>query len=118
MPSNCTNYRKLALDPVKNLTAITNLVNLPKILLNHPSVPIKDVNERIALAKQRPGELQYSSAGSGAQPHLPAKMFKSMTGVNLLQARYKGTGPQMIALIAREAAGALPNWCVVGWSLI
>jgi tripartite-type tricarboxylate transporter receptor subunit TctC len=97
-------YAKLSFDPLKDFTAITNLVNLPSVLLVHPSVPVKNVKELIALAKQRPGELQYSSAGSGAQPHLTAEMFKSMTGVNLLHVPYKGAGPQMIALIAGEAA--------------
>jgi tripartite-type tricarboxylate transporter receptor subunit TctC len=58
----------------------------------------------IALAKRRPGDLQYSSAGSGAQPHLTAEMFKNMAGVNMLHVPYKGAGPQMIALISGEAA--------------
>ena len=97
-------YSKLAFDPVKDFTAITNLVNLPSILLVHPSVPVKNVKELIALAKQRPGDLHYSSAGSGAQPHLTAEMFKTMTGVNLLHVPYKGAGPQMIALISGETA--------------
>ncbi len=97
-------YAKLAFDPVKDFTAITNLVNLPSVLLVHPSVPVKNVKELIALAKKRPGDLQYSSAGSGAQPHLTAEMFKSMAGVDLLHIPYKGAGPQMIALISGEAA--------------
>ena len=97
-------YAKLAFDPLKDFTAITNLVNLPSVLLVHPSVPAKNVKELIALAKRRPGDLQYSSAGSGAQPHLTAEMFKSMTGVNLLHVPYKGAGPQMIALISGETA--------------
>jgi tripartite-type tricarboxylate transporter receptor subunit TctC len=97
-------YAKLAFDPIKDFTAITNLVNLPSVLLTHPSVPVKNVKELIALAKKRPGDLQYSSAGSGAQPHLTAEMFKSMTGVNLLHVPYKGAAPQMIALISGEVA--------------
>ena len=97
-------YPKLAFDPVKDFTAITNLVNLPSILLVHPSVPARNVRELIALAKKRPGDLLYSSAGSGAQPHLTAEMFKSMTGVNMTHVPYKGAGPQMIALISGEAA--------------
>lgn len=97
-------YSKLTFDPVKDFTAITNLVNLPSILLVHPSVPVKNVKELIALAKQRPGDLHYSSAGSGAQPHLTAEMFKTMTGVNLLHVPYKGAAPQMIALISGETA--------------
>ena len=97
-------YAKLTFDPLKDFTNITNLVNLPSVLLVHPSLPVKSVKELIALAKKRPGELQYSSAGSGAQPHLTAEMFKSMAGVDLLHVPYKGAGPQMIALISGETA--------------
>jgi tripartite-type tricarboxylate transporter receptor subunit TctC len=97
-------YAKLAFDPVKDFTAITNLVNLQSLLLTHPSVPVRTVKELIALAKKRPGELNYSSAGSGAQPHLSAEMFKTMAGVNITHVPYKGAGPQMIALISGEAA--------------
>ena len=97
-------YAKLAFDPIKDFTAITNLVNLQSLLLTHPSVPVKTVRELVALAKQRPGEMNYSSAGSGAQPHLSAEMFKSMAGVNITHVPYKGAAPQMIALISGEAA--------------
>jgi tripartite-type tricarboxylate transporter receptor subunit TctC len=97
-------YAKLAFDPLNDFTAITNLVNLPSVLLVHPSVPIKNVKELIAFAKKRPNELQYSSAGSGAQPHLTAEMFKTMAGVNLLHVPYKGAGPQMIGILSGEVA--------------
>jgi tripartite-type tricarboxylate transporter receptor subunit TctC len=97
-------YAKLTFDPIKDFTPITNLVNLPSVLLVHPSVPAKSVKELIALARKRPGELQYSSAGSGAQPHLTAEMFKTMAGVNLLHVPYKGAGPQMIGLLSGEVA--------------
>lgn len=97
-------YPKLAFDPLKDFTAITNLVNLQSVLLVHPSVPAKNVKELIALAKKRPGDLTYSSAGSGAQPHLTAEMFKTRAGVNLLHVPYKGAAPQMTALVAGEVA--------------
>jgi len=97
-------YAKLSFDPLRDFTPITNLVNLPSILLVHPSVPVKNVKDLIALAKRRPGDLQYSSAGSGAQPHLTAEMFKNMTKVDLLHVPYKGAAPQMIALIGGEVA--------------
>ena len=97
-------YTKLAFDPVADFTPVTNLVNLPSVLLVHPSVPVHSVKELIALAKRRPGDLQYSSAGSGAQPHLTAEMFKTMAGVNLVHVPYKGAGPQMIGLLSGEVA--------------
>lgn len=101
---NAAIYPKLAFDPLKDFTAITNLVNLQSVLLVHPSVPAKNVKELIALAKKRPGDLTYSSAGSGAQPHLTAEMFKTHAGVNLLHVPYKGAAPQMTALVAGEVA--------------
>src|ERR1043166_4656919 len=74
-------YPSLPFDPLKDFTLITNLVNLPTLLIVHPSLPATTAQELIALAKSKPGALQYSSAGSGSQPHLTAEMFKSMAGV-------------------------------------
>lgn len=101
---NAAIYAKLSFDPIKDFTPITNLVNLPSVLLVHPSVPARNIKELIALAKKRPGELQYSSAGSGAQPHLTAEMFKMAAGINLLHVPYKGAAPQMVGLLSGEVA--------------
>src|SRR5439155_18436267 len=90
-------YPSLPFDPIKDFTLITNLVNLPSLLIVHPSVQATSAQELIALAKQRPGALQYSSAGSGSQPHLTAEMFKTMAGVDVLHGPYKATGPQLVA---------------------
>src|SRR5437016_5940142 len=97
-------YPNLPFDPVKDFTLITNLVNLPSLLIVHPSVPAANAQELIALAKTRPGALQYSSAGSGSQPHLTAEIFRTMAGVDLLHVPYKGAGPQLLALISGEVA--------------
>src|SRR5258706_8020098 len=95
-------YPTLPFDPIKDFTLITNLVNLPSLLIVHPSVPAASAQELIALAKKCPGALQYSSAGSGSQPHLTAEMFKTMAGVDVLHVPYKGAGPQLLAIISRE----------------
>ncbi|MCC7079436.1 MAG: tripartite tricarboxylate transporter substrate binding protein [Burkholderiales bacterium] len=97
-------YPKLNFDPIKDFTAITNLVALPSLLCAHPSLPARNVRELIALARKHPGELSYSSAGSGSQPHLTAEMFKTMTGTDLLHVPYKGASPQMVALLGGEVA--------------
>ena len=97
-------YPNLPFDPIKDFSLITNLVNLPSLLIVHPSVPATNAQELIALAKSKPGALQYSSAGSGSQPHLTAEMFKAMAGVDLLHVPYKGAGPQLLALISGEVA--------------
>jgi tripartite-type tricarboxylate transporter receptor subunit TctC len=97
-------YPKLAFDPIRDFTAITNLVALPSLLVAHPSVPVRNVKELIALARSHPGELSYSSAGSGSQPHLTAEMFKTMTGVDIVHVPYKGASPQMVGLLGGEVA--------------
>ncbi len=97
-------YASMPFDVIKDFTPITNLVNLPSLMLVHPSVPAKNLKELIALAKKRPDALQYSSAGSGTQPHLSAEMFKMMSGVSIGHVPYKGAGPQMIGIISGEVA--------------
>src|SRR6266571_6554920 len=97
-------YPNLPFDPVKDFTLITNLVNLPSLLIVHPAVPAASAQELIALAKKRPGGLTYSSAGSGSQPHLTAEIFKTMAGLDLLHVPYKGAGPQLLALISGEVS--------------
>ena len=97
-------YSKLPFDAIRDFTPITNLVMLPTVLTVHPSIPARSVKELIALAKKRPGDLHYSSAGSGSQPHLTAEMFKTMTGVNLLHVPYKGAAQQLTDLVAGHVA--------------
>src|SRR5256885_2340219 len=88
-------YPSLPFDPIKDFTLITNLVNLPTLLIVHPSVQATTAQELIALAKSKPGALQYSSAGSGSQPHLTAEIFKSMAGLDPLPLPYQGAGPPL-----------------------
>jgi len=97
-------YSKLPFDTIRDFTPITNLVMLPTVLTVHPSVPVRSVRELIALAKRRPGDLSYSSAGSGSQPHLTAEMFKTMAGVDLLHVPYKGAAQQLTDLVAGHVA--------------
>ena len=97
-------YSKLPFDPLRDFTPVTNLVMLPSVLAVHPSIPVRSVTELIALAKKRPGDLSYSSAGSGSQPHLTAELFKTMTGVDLLHVPYKGAAQQLTDLVAGHVA--------------
>ena len=97
-------YSKLPYDAIRDFTPITNLVMLPTVLTVHPSVPVRSVKELIALAKKRPGDLHYSSAGSGSQPHLTAEMFKTMAKVDLLHVPYKGAAQQLTDLVAGHVA--------------
>ena len=75
------------------------------MLAVHPSLPVKTVREFVALAKARPGEIIYSTAGNGSIPHLSMALLASMTKTQLTHVPYKGGGPQVTALLAGEIAG-------------
>ena len=89
-------------DPVRDLAPITLAVTSPIIIVVHPSMPVKSVKELIALAKARPGQLNYAAGTIGASPHLATELFKAMTGTDILRVPYKGTGPSVIALVGGE----------------
>jgi len=101
---NVTLYSKLAYDFVKDFTPVTLLASTPNILVVHPSVPAKSVKELIALAKARPGQLDYASAGSGSSSHLAAELFGIMAGVKMTHVPYKGGGPAVIALVGGQVS--------------
>ncbi|HEU0289730.1 MAG TPA: tripartite tricarboxylate transporter substrate binding protein [Burkholderiales bacterium] len=97
-------YSKLSYDPVRDFSPITLIAATSQVLAVHPSVPVKSVKELIAYAKKRPGELNYSSAGNGSQPHLTAEIFKARTGINIVHVPYKGAPPAMTDLLAGHVA--------------
>lgn len=89
-------------DPVKDFTPITIATTSPNVLVVNPSLPVRSVKELIALAKARPGELNYGSSSLGTPTHLGAELFKQMAGVQIVRIAYKGNGPALIALIGGE----------------
>lgn len=89
-------------DPVKDFAPISMTDSSPSVLVVHPSLPVKSVRELIALARARPGELNYSRASAGGPSHLSAELFKSMAGVNFVPVPYKGGGPALLALLGGE----------------
>jgi tripartite-type tricarboxylate transporter receptor subunit TctC len=89
-------------DPVRDFSTITLAVTSPIVIVVHPSLPVKSLKELIALAKARPGELNYAAGTIGASPHLATELFKAMAGINLVRVPYKGTGPSVIALVGGE----------------
>ena len=94
--------RKTSYDPIKDFPPVSLLVNSPNILVVHPSLPAKSVKELIALASAKPGTLNYGSTGTGGAIHLPAELFKAMTGVNIVHVPYKGAGPAITSVIGGE----------------
>jgi tripartite-type tricarboxylate transporter receptor subunit TctC len=93
-------YANLGYDPVKDFAPVILIAKLPLILAVNADVPAKSVNELVALAKAKPNELSFSSAGTGGAPHLAGELFKSLTGTELLHVPYRGSGPAVIDLIA------------------
>jgi len=93
-------YKSLPYDGLRDFTAITQAVIQPNVLLVHPSLPVKTTKELIALAKTRPGELVYASAGVGAGSHLTMELFMLQAGIRMLHVPYKGPTPGMIDLVA------------------
>lgn len=89
---------KLAYDPVKDFAPISVIASVPFILVVSPSVPAKSVKELVALAKSRPGELNYASSGTGTTTHLTGELFKRATGIDMIHVPYKSTEPATIDL--------------------
>jgi len=90
---------KLNYDPIKSFVPIGILASGPNVLAINPELPVNSVKELVALAKQKPGELQYASAGVGSFQHLGAELFKLEAGVDMLHVPFKGGGPAMIDVI-------------------
>jgi tripartite-type tricarboxylate transporter receptor subunit TctC len=92
-------YKKLPFDPQRDFVAITEIAIIPQLLSLHPSIPARSVKELVALARARPGELNYGTAGSGSTSHMAMELFLSMAKVKMTHVPYKGTGPALSDLL-------------------
>lgn len=97
-------YRRIPYDPIKDFAPLAMGGRFPHIVVVHPSVPVKTTAELIKLAKGKPAEVTYSSAGVGTPNHLGGELFGTMAHVKLLHVPYKGTGPQVVAVLGGEVA--------------
>lgn len=102
-------YRSLPYNPEKDLQPITILAEVPNVLVVHPSVPAKDVKEFIALAKQKPGQINFGSAGYGSSTHMIAELFKFEASVNLTHVPYRGSSPALNDLVAGQIQAMFEN---------
>ena len=93
---------KAAYDPVRDFAAITIMTTEPNVLVVHASVPANSVAELIAMAKAKPGTLNYGSSGSGSSGHLAGELFKSMAGVNIVRVNYKSSGQAALDLLGGQ----------------
>ena len=94
--------QKVPYDPARDFSPIAGATTSPLVFVVHPSLPVKSVKELIALAKARPGALNYSSSVTGTSGHLAAELFKSMAGVDIVRIGYKSGGQSVIALVSGE----------------
>lgn len=108
-------YKKLAYDPIRDFSPVTQLSRFPNLIAAHPSLPVKTLADMIALAKAKPGTLNYASAGTGTGTHMSAELLRQMTGIDIVQVPFKGGGPASIAaiggqtqLIVGTSVGTLP----------
>ena len=95
-------FRKLPYDSLRDYSAIAMIATFPYLLVAHPALPVKNVKELIALARTRPGEITYSSPGTGNGQHLATALFASMAKINMLHIPYKGNAPSVVSLVSGE----------------
>jgi tripartite-type tricarboxylate transporter receptor subunit TctC len=110
-------YPKLPYDPVKGFTPISGLVSINHALILNPALPVKNVKELIALAKEKPGELNYGTFGVGSSGHLNMELFQALSGAKLQAVHYKGATPALtdvmaghIQLMFISVGSAVPQW--------
>ena len=107
-------YVKLPYDPIKDFAPVSLIVKYLNILVVNPGVPVKSMADLIALARQRPGEVTFGSAGNGASNHLTAEMLAAMTGVKMQHIPYKGSGPALNDVIAGQITFMFDQYSTVG----
>ncbi|MBI3055200.1 MAG: tripartite tricarboxylate transporter substrate binding protein [Betaproteobacteria bacterium] len=97
---NTVLYKKVPYDPIRDFAPVTQVAAMPNLLVMHPTLPVRNVKQMIALAKSRPGELAYASSGFGTGPHLSMELFNHMADIKLQHVPYKGTGPALLDTIS------------------
>jgi tripartite-type tricarboxylate transporter receptor subunit TctC len=98
-------HPKLAYDPLNDYTPITQVTSAPNVLVVHPSLPVKSVKELIALAKAKPGQIDYASSGQGSTQHLTGALFCAMAGIQMTHIPYRGSGPVTADLLEAGVKG-------------
>ena len=99
----------MSYNALRDFSPVTQIVSLPNLLVAHPSLPARSVKELIALAKARPGELSFASAGTGTSPHLSMELLLMMTGIRMTHVPYKGAGQGLIDVLAGHVTLMTPS---------
>ena len=96
-------------DPLRDFEPISMVTSSPSLVTVHPSVPVRSIKQLIALARAKPGQLNYSAAGFGTNPHIAGELFNLLAGVNIVAVQFKGGGPADVAAISGEVAATFGN---------
>lgn len=102
-------YKKLPYDPIADFAAVLQFATSPNVLVVHPSLPVKSVRELIALARARPGQVDYASSGNGSSQHLFTALFTTLAGVNMNHVPYKGSAQARADLISGQISVGVPG---------
>ncbi len=102
-------YAKMPFDPSKDLASVVALVSLNNVLVLHPGVKANSVQEVIAMAKAKPGEINFASSGSGTSIHMSGEMFKYLAGLNMVHIPYKGSAPALVDLLSGQTMMMFDN---------
>jgi tripartite-type tricarboxylate transporter receptor subunit TctC len=97
-------FTQVSYDPIRDFDPVSLMALGPNVLVVHPSLPVKSVKELIALARAKPGHVQFAGSGSGSTPHLAGELFNVMAKVDMVHVPYRGSGPAMIGLLSGEAS--------------
>jgi tripartite-type tricarboxylate transporter receptor subunit TctC len=106
-------YARVGYDPIKDFAAVVRMVHNPLLVVVHPSLPVKSVGELIALAKAKPGQLNFATGGMGSTPHLTMELFKRMAKIDTMAIHYKGEGAALV-----EAIGGHVHFMAVSISVL
>ena len=113
LATNPSMYAKLGFDPIKDLAPITLVAGVPHLLVVNPSIPAASVKELIALAKAKPAQLNYASAGNGSPFHIAAELFKNLASVDIVHVPYKGGGPAVTDVVGGQVHMTFANLVAV-----
>ena len=102
-------YQKLPYDVSKDLAPISQVVTVPHLLVSHPSLPVRSVKELVALAKSRPGQINYGAGSAGSNPHLAMELFSHMTGLKMVHVPFKGQGPALSDVLGGHTSLMMAN---------
>jgi tripartite-type tricarboxylate transporter receptor subunit TctC len=97
-------YSKATYDPLRDFEPVALLALAPNVLVVHPSLPARSVKDLVALARARPGQVNFAGSGSGSTPHLAAELFNTLANVKMVHVPYRGTGPAIVGLMSGEAS--------------